>query len=576
MIAPHDSRLDERIVTRLSGKVPAAVEERLRSQLADFRRRLAAPQPPIALERGGIGSRPQWWGLGIAVAAVVAALVGGLFLRPPASFADVTAAVFAKPWIHVEITGVDGLAETWYSPSQGITAWRAPDSIQYIDHQTLIEYSYRPREQTLYRLPDSQRNPSSEIETLATVMTVLLRQKEGSRDALQYVPFFRQDREHITVFEQKIEQVTENGHTWLDDRIVFSDPKSTQPVRVQFRADAATKLLSRCRLEAEVQGKPASWEMRFSYPEAGPADVYALGVPRSARLVDRVPAGDVKRILKTIQAGRVRMDHYRAVFVKYADDNSEWWNNFPEILYRKGDCFRRDHVRPGTPMEDVTPPARGEDPGKWWANRVKQFRFCPIYLMRGVKSYSPELKEVTEADGTTHLECVSVGTFDTNSPPEETYPMDYALRPEFACRPPLGVGGFDVEPSIELHPADRPAGCLLLTAQHTSTRDRINAKGIGLPDAWRYWIDPQRDDIVMRMASVVRDGKGVERIISDNIVEETARSPQGIWYATKVRLKNTVRDGKGKSHDQICHIYVDFGAELPDSLFDPPHPGRLD
>ena len=160
-------------------------------------------------------------------------------------------------------------------------------------------------------------------------------------------------------------------------------------------------------------------------------------------------------------------------------------------------------------MADVAPPARGEDPGKWWANRVKQFRFFPGYLMRGVTNYSPEFKEVTEPDGTTHLECVSVRTFDTNSPPEETYPMEYSLRPEFACRPPLGIGSSDIEPSIDLHPADGPAGCLLLTAQHTSTRDRINAKGVGLPDAWRYWIDPQRDDIVMRMASVVRDGKGV-------------------------------------------------------------------
>jgi hypothetical protein len=154
--------------------------------------------------------------------------------------------------------------------------------------------------------------------------------------------------------------------------------------------------------------------------------------------------------------------------------------------------------------------------------------------------------------------------------------MDYALRPEFACRPPLGIGSSDVAPAIELHPADGPAGCILLSALHTSARGRINEKGVGLPDHWRFWIDPQRDDIVMRTAMVVRDAKGSERIIHDQIVEETDRSPQGVWYATKVRLKNAVHDAKGKSHDQIYHIYVDFGADLPDSLFDPPHPGRLD
>ena len=576
MIAPDDSRLDERIITGLSGNPPAAVEERLHSQLVDFRRRLAAPHP-IAVDRGPIWGRPRWWGLGIAVAALVAALMIALFLRSPASLADVTGAVFAKPWIHVEIAGLGRLAEAWYSPSKGITASRSPDSIQYIDHQVLIEYSYHPREQTLYRLPDSQRNPSREIESLATVMTVLSQQRKGSRELLQHFPFFRHEREPIQVLDQKVEQVTENGHTWLDDRVVFSGPKSTQPVRMLFRADPATKLLNRCRLEAEVQGKSVGWEMRFSYPETGPTDVYALGVPRSARLVDRVPAGDVQRILQTIQAGRVRMDSYRAVFVKQdGDASSAWWRSFPAILYRKGDRFRRDLVRTGTPSSDVAPPGSGEDPGKWWENRVKQLRFDPHYVMRGVRNYSPEFKEVTDADGATHLEIVSVRTFDTNLPPGETYPMDYALRPEFACRPPLGIGAFDVEPSIELHPADGPAGCILLSTQHTSARDRINEKGVGLPDCWRFWVDPQRDDIVMRTAMVVRDANGSERIIHDQIVEETARSPQGVWYATKVRLKNAVHDGKGKSHDQIYHIYVDFGAHLSDSLFDPPHPGRLD
>ena len=235
-----------------------------------------------------------------------------------------------------------------------------------------------------------------------------------------------------------------------------------------------------------------------------------------------------------MQAGRVRMDNYRAVFVQQdGDASSAWWRSFPEILYRKGDRFRRDFAGRGRGGRTSAPPGPGEDSAKWWENRVKQLRFDPHYVMRGVRHYSPEFKEVTDADGTTHLEIVSVRTFDTNLPPGETYPMDYALRPEFAGRPPLGIGAFDVEPSIELHPADGPAGCILLSEQHTSARDRVNEKGVGVPDGWRYWVDPQRDDIVMRNAMVERDANGSQRIIHDQIVEETARSPQGVWYATK-------------------------------------------
>ena len=169
----------------------------------------------------------------------------------------------------------------------------------------------------------------------------------------------------------------------------------------------------------QVQGKSVEWEMRFSYPEAGPADVYALGVPRSARLVDRVPSGDVKRILQTIQAGRVRMDHYRAVVVEQnGNANSEWWNNVPIVLYRKGDHFARILSGPGREWLPATPPRSGEDPGTWWAKRVGSCDFEPHCMMRGVTDYTPEFKYVTDRKHTSHVEIVSVTTFETNLPPK--------------------------------------------------------------------------------------------------------------------------------------------------------------
>ena len=48
-----------------------------------------------------------------------------------------------------------------------------------------------------------------------------------------------------------------------------------------------------------------------------------------------------------------------------------------------------------------------------------------------------------------------------------------------------------------------------------------------------------------------------------------------MWYATKVRRSFAGRAGQNKPGDQIYHIYVDFDADLPDSLFEPPTPGRI-
>ena len=150
------------------------------------------------------------------------------------------------------------------------------------------------------------------------------------------------------------------------------------------------------------------------------------------------------------------------------------------------------------------------------------------------------------------------------------------MRPEFACRPPLGIGDEHQEPTLDLHPAEGPPGCVLFRVTHTTNAGRISEKGIGSPDGIHYWLDHLRDYIVTRCDMIVRQGDGESTMIESDTVEETARSPQGVWYATRVRRSFPGQAGKTKSGDQIYHIYVDFDADLPDSLFQPPKPGRIE
>ena len=108
-----------------------------------------------------------------------------------------------------------------------------------------------------------------------------------------------------------------------------------------FRVDPQTKLLKLSRHESQWEGKTVTYEARFDYPEKGPADVYDLGVPKTAKLVDRVPNDDLARILEIIRAGRQRMDDYRAILIRRIEGQRAN-SGFPEVLYRKGDKFRRD------------------------------------------------------------------------------------------------------------------------------------------------------------------------------------------------------------------------------------------
>ena len=104
MDMPDDHIVDDQIRMSVSEDVPPPVERRLRSQLADFRSRLSKPEAVVRRPARGWARLAAWWALGATGAAVVAVLVAltGLVLRPQASFAEVTTAVLAQPWVHVQ------------------------------------------------------------------------------------------------------------------------------------------------------------------------------------------------------------------------------------------------------------------------------------------------------------------------------------------------------------------------------------------------------------------------------------------------------------------------------------------
>jgi hypothetical protein len=555
MTAPNseDVALDNRIREGASDALPPPeVERHLHTQLAAFRSRFEGHEP---------AARPRiypWRRLGIAgMAAVATAVVGLIIVRPRAGFAEVADAVLKQPWVHTRTTlGTDRRVwEDWYSPTKDIAAWRAPDSIRYEDYRLRVFDSYDPAEKVVYHGPVAWNSRGGHFESMAGALKVLL--QDGRKP--EHLGFLGTGGEQSKVIEQRSEKVTEQGRACVDIRLTVKGPESAQPMTMVFRVDAATLLPRSCRMEGHHDGKPVTRETQFDYPEKGPADIYDLGVPKDSKLVDRIPSGDLKRILETLRAGRERMGNYRVVFVtRYESFDHRWWTEWPQLFYRKGANFRRDFAR-GAPADLATTkrPADGEDLGKWWTERAKLFRFVPVYIQRGATGYHCKPKTVNDPDGSEHQEIVSVRKTYYNASPGEIYPVDWSMRPEFACRPPMGIGTMHMEPTLDLHPTEGPPGCILLSVREN-----------------RFWLDPKRDYIVMRWDTVVREGSSL-KVIGRNETEEVARSPQGVWYAKRIRRSFPDRNGKNKPAGDVNYIYVDFDAELPDSLFDVPKPGRV-
>jgi len=576
MTMNDDNLLDDQIRKAASCAVPGSVDLRLRSQLAGFRSRLGESEP--APPRAALWKRHKWWWPGLAsAAAVVLAVLTALLLPRQASLAEVATAVLDQPWIHMRVVADQREGEQWVSPSRHVWASRHQGSIEYEDYRLQVYDWFKPEENVVYRGPIVWQSRAADLASLTEALKVLLQQGPPLEKPLAGLDFLGPGREAMKVLDQRVDRVTEQGQSWLDYRLTVTDPKSSQPLRMLFRVDPASRLPRLCRMEGVREGKPVASEMQFDYPDKGPADVYDLGVPRNAKLVDRIPSGDIKHILGTLRAGRERMDNYRAVFVTRFDGlDYVWWAEVPEIFYRKGNKFRRDFGFERTGKRSVPKrPAEREDLGKWWIERTRLYQYYPECVVRDSTTLVTDTKTVTDPDGTKHLDIVSVARWETRNDPGESYPPEWSMRPEFACRPPLGIGDPHLEPVLDLHPAEGPPGCFLLSIRHTSEQGRLNEKGVGITDGYRYWLDPQRDFIVVRCDLVMRDQGGKEIITETDTIEETARSPQGVWYATKVRRRFPRPAGKAPQADQVYYMYIDFKADLPDSLFEAPKKGRV-
>jgi hypothetical protein len=159
---------------------------------------------------------------------------------------------------------------------------------------------------------------------------------------------------------------------------------------------------------------------------------------------------------------------------------------------------------------------------------------------------------------------------------DEWFPAHYAWTPEFAARFPLGVGRQDFEAIADPSASGGPPDTILLRLARKgrapgSDDSNIPAR-VTNPDAYRYWIAPEQGHLVMQTEFLNDRGETTHRYC----VEKAAQSPSGRWYPEVIRQES---DGPGADktlkHKSRLFFYMDFSAELPDELFEPPYVGQV-
>jgi hypothetical protein len=493
----------------------------------------------------------------------------GLWLAWPSdSWGQVAHAVQAKPWIHGLAREPGGeTSEFWFAPGRELVASRERHQALFYDQRLRIVSSYDPEEKVLYRVPDAFGSHQEEFRSLQKTFQALFRADVS----------LNSPDPHTRIVAQQRRRVVDGERTWTeyDLTLRLGNDADGRQARVVFRVDSTSHLPHTLTF---IPGPPhPEVTYQFDYPDKGPADVYDLGVPRTAKVVDRVPTDDLERVLAGLRAGRDRLGPYHAAVAKVSVTKTESIIHLEQVWRQS----RRWRVESGILARTARAAAERrsafpDDLEKWWRSRLEdkdwwflaqvcngQAVYLPDYAPKGAGGQQPlefRLAERLSADGDPlHYAQAYMSTF-----------------PEFWAYPDMPVPSEQFEAALDADPAKGPPGTIALTIRMSRAFARHQ-----LPEAYRwlrYWLDPEKTYVVRRAEWSLRfpedagagnaDPVDVPGFINFSLEGDLyARSPNGVWYPTLVRTQLRGQDGKFTQEDYQFHL--DFPAELPDGLFKP-------
>ncbi|MFN0052934.1 MAG: hypothetical protein ACKV0T_12160 [Planctomycetales bacterium] len=506
--------------------------------------------------------------LGLAAAAAFVATVAGILWlsHPNASWAQVAEALRTKPWSLGKYTTPDGeVHEDWLSFSRDVSAHRHGDSVQFSDHRLNVTYEYNAKERTLTRHLDPQADHKKRADRWFEKVF-----HQISRGAEQ-LDFAASD---VELVEQTRGPATKHGRTWLSYelviRVVDADVVDPKPiVRLTLLVDPQTRL-PHYLVMSDPNMNPPSIEMEVSYPETGPIDIYDLGIPRDAELVDLVPTDDIRRVISEIKSSAERFEEHLALNVM-SDALSPWYVGTPFAVWRKGTSYRMVYGVVDAASVSTRTPKSDADQRQWWKSRWTELFQVPHEICDGSTYWNNEGLPAGWSDQPNKPNPITWRRATWPQPKwksrPERHPWPAGSSPLFIAYPQnlVNFSAFRWKPVLDLTPADGPANTVKVILRTGTTGSSSGEE--------RYWIDAQRSHMVARYESVTWDATNsppVEVVNLSQVVETADRSPQGIWYPTLIRhISVTEQTGVKKTIETITRHYLDFDVKFTDDLFKP-------
>jgi len=230
--------------------------------------------------------------LATAAVIIIAVLIGvnrfgGSIDGATIAFAQITEATKHVDWMHLKGVGLpsgpSGPDELWVGFKDRMTfgKWYNTGKVAFLDVRNHKMYEYIPETQTITidyasedKFPEHINTPIAIFENMFKMLKeqgakIIIKNKNGK-------------------YKGSYTQIQEISH-----HVAKLDHKLT----LYIETDSKLLLRADVKINDAVGNMVVDGKMTFDYPKTGPEDIYALGVPRTAIIVDKTDA-DAKSLPK--------------------------------------------------------------------------------------------------------------------------------------------------------------------------------------------------------------------------------------------------------------------------------------
>jgi hypothetical protein len=309
--------------------------------------------------------------------------------------------------------------------------------------------------------------------------------------------------------------------------------------------------------------------LAFEYPAEGPADIYALGAPVDAEVIDNRPQGSAADLVEQVQrrfdAGFE--DHVAVMLESYVDGNDALEPTQIVVMWRQGrqkrigryHAFNFGDRRPEMvtlypAVKDIWPNLTVADVLGLISDEFAEYEL----IFDGTTSTSR-----SNFSGRVNVQTIKTDLFQVGG----VESLADLARPNPSA---LLMAGSDTQKKLEALPADpnHPGlvGFRIVTtpsdpSEHLpGTTSKVSTES--------FWFDPGRDYLLIERSSRDERDEGISEFVTK--ATEIIQTPAGRWYPTVIRITSLSpgRDGQIHHNTREQRILLDTSPVFEPGTFD--------